>query len=424
MRNPWSGLRGLPAPLWLLFAATLINRAGTMVLAFLAIYLTATQGFTPGQAGAALALYGSVAIFTAPLAGRLCDRFGPLPVMAGGLLANGAVLLAFPLAHGPWIVLAVFGMALTNETTRPASLAAVTTWSAPGERRMAFALNRLAINLGVSVGPALGGFLAGLSYRFLFAIDALTALAAGVVLLVAGVRLGLTTRQVDPADLAAAGVQKRARGTSPYADRRFLFFLVVNLLITMVFFQHNTSMPLYVVGTLHLSPAIYGLLFTVNTFLIVLLEVPLNGAMADWPLGRSLALGSLLCGLGFGSLALVHSAAGVMATVVIWTFGEMILFPTAANYASQLAPAARQGDYMGAYSMSAAAAFALGPWAGTKILEAWGGRAVWGVAFLCGVVAAGLFWRVREGPVASTVLILPTLNEETPVAESIREDFP
>ncbi len=402
MRNPWRGLRGLPASLWLLSTATLINRAGTMVLPFLVLYLTGTQGFTPGQAGAVLALYGTVAIFAAPLAGRLCDRFGPLPVIVGGLLGNGAVLLAFPLAHGPWIALAVFGMAVTNETTRPASLAAVTSWSAPAERRMAFALTRLAINLGVSVGPALGGFLAARSYRFLFAIDALTALAAGVVLLAVGSRLGLTGRRLETAASgvsgAVSGLRQRSRGASPYADRRFLAFLAVNLLITMVFFQHNTTLPLYLVGTLHLSPTVYGLLFTVNTLLIVLLEVPLNGAMADWRLGRSLALGALLCGLGFGSLAFVSSTWGVLATVVIWTFGEMILFPTAAAYASHSAPVERQGAYMGAYSMSSAAAFALGPWAGARILEAWGGRVVWGVAFLCGLIAAGLFWRVKENP--------------------------
>jgi len=155
------------------------------------------------------------------------------------------------------------------------------------------------------------------------------------------------------------------------------------------------------VGTLHLSAAVYGLLFTVNTLLIVLLEVPLNGAMAAWPLGRALALGALLSGLGFGSLALVSSSWGVLATVVIWTFGEMILFPTAAAYASHLAPGDRQGDYMGAYSLSSAAAFALGPWAGARLLEAWGGRALWGVAFLCGLAAAGLFWRMEEAPAAA-----------------------
>ena len=221
MRNPWRGLRGLPASLWLLSTAILINRAGTMVLPFLVLYLTGTQGFTPGQAGAILALYGTVAIFAAPLAGRLCDRFGPLPVIVGGLLGNGAVLLAFPLAHGPWIALAVFGMAVTNETTRPASLAAVTSWSAPAERRMAFALTRLAINLGVSVGPALGGFLAARSYRFLFAIDALTALAAGVVLLAAGIRLGLTRRRLETAASGVSGVSGAcpASGSAPAAPR-------------------------------------------------------------------------------------------------------------------------------------------------------------------------------------------------------------
>ncbi|HEV7517686.1 MAG TPA: MFS transporter [Thermoanaerobaculia bacterium] len=397
MRNPWRGLRGLPASLWLLFTATLINRAGTMVLPFLVLYLTRTQGYTPGEAGAVLALYGTVAIFTAPFAGRLCDRFGPLPVIVAGLLGNGAVLLAFPLAHGPWIALAVLGMAATNETTRPASLAAVTTWAAPAERRMAFALTRLAINLGVSVGPALAGFLVTRSFRFLFLIDAATALAAGVVLLLAGVRLGLTGRRPEVA--TPGGARRRPAGTSPYADARFLLFLAVNVLVTMIFFQHNSTMPFYLVHSLGLSPAVYGLMFTLNTAIIVLLEVPLNTAMAGWPLGRSLALGSVLCGLGFGSLALVSSAWGVAATVVIWTFGEMILFPTAAAYSSHFASADRQGAYMGAYSMSAAAAFALGPWAGTRILEAWGGRVLWGMAFLCGLAAAGLFWRLEEAPV-------------------------
>jgi MFS family permease len=170
----------------------------------------------------------------------------------------------------------------------------------------------------------------------------------------------------------------------------------VSTLVTVVFFQHNSTMPLYLVRTLGLSTAVYGLMFTLSTAIIVLLEVPLNGAMAAWPYHRSLALGALLSGLGFGGLALVSSAWGVAATVVVWTFGEMILFPTASAYAAQFAPPERQGAYMGVFSMSIAAAFALGPWAGTRILEAWGGQAVWGGALLCGLLAAGLFWRMRE----------------------------
>jgi MFS family permease len=365
-----------------------------MVLPFLALYLTRHEGYTPGAAGAIYALYGTVAIFAAPVAGRLCDRFGPLPVIVAGLLGNGAVLLAFPFAHGPWLVLAVFALAATNETTRPGTLAAVTTWAAPAERRMAFALNRLAINLGVSVGPALGGFLAERSFRFLFVIDAGTALAAGVVLLVAGARLGLTRKPAG----AVAGERPRAAGGSPYVDLRFLVFLAVNLLVTMVFFQHNSTMAFHLVHTLGLSPATYGMMFTLNTLLILALEVPLNTVMAGWPLQRALALGAVLSGVGFGALALASSTWGVAATVVLWTFGEMILFPTAAAYASHCAPPDRQGAYMGAYSMSAAAAFALGPWIGMRVLETWGGQVLWGGVLLTGLVAAGLFWRMADSP--------------------------
>ncbi|HTQ78595.1 MAG TPA: MFS transporter [Thermoanaerobaculia bacterium] len=395
MKNPWSGLRELPASLWLLFTATLINRLGTMVLAFLALYLTRTQGYTPTQAGAMLALYGTVAIFAAPLSGRICDRFGALPVIVAGLLSNGLVLLLYPFARGPWIGLATFAMAATNETTRPASLAAVTTWSAPAERRMAFALIRLAVNLGVSVGPALGGFLVGRSFGFLFMIDASTSLAAGLVLLLMAPRLGLT-RRAAAASASPADLNSPTAVRSPFLDRRFLLFLVVNLLVTVVFFQHNSTMPLYLVRTLGLSPAVYGLMFTLNTLIIVAIEVPLNGGMADWPFRRSLALGALLCGLGFGGLGLVSTALGVSATVVVWTFGEMITFPTAAAYAAQCAPADRQGAYMGAYSMSSAAAFAVGPWAGTRILETFGGGAVWTATFLCGAVAAILYRLLPE----------------------------
>jgi MFS family permease len=393
MPNPWRGLRGLPASLWLLFAATLINRAGTMVLPFLALYLRG-QGFTVSQAGAFLALYGTVAIFASPLAGRLSDRFRPLPVMVAGLLANGLVLLAFPLARGPFLLLAVAGIAATNETVRPASMAAVTAWSAPSELRMAFALVRLAINLGVSVGPALGGFLATVSFRALFVIDAATSLAAGTVLLVAGVRMGLARQRPEAPEARAQDGSPRSP-RSPYTDGRFLAFLGATFLVMLVFFQHNSTMPLYMRG-LGLSPAVYGLMFTLNTLLIVALEVPLNGAMAAWPIPGSLALGAFFSGAGFGALALAGSAWQVAATVVVWTFGEMITFPAAAAYASHLAPADRQGAYMGAYSMTSAAAFAVGPWAGARLLAQGGGNLLWGSTFLCGVLAAALFWRLRE----------------------------
>ncbi|HXO19742.1 MAG TPA: MFS transporter [Thermoanaerobaculia bacterium] len=390
--NPWRGLAGLPARLWLLFAVTLINRAGTMVLPFLALWLTRERGFSAGRAGAYFALYGLTGIAAAPLAGRLADRFRPLPVLVAALLTSGAVLLVFPLARHPAaLALAVVAFAAGSETFRPASLAAITAWTTPAERRMGFSLSRLAINLGMSVGPAVGGFLAAWSFRALFAVDAVTSLLAGAVLLLAAPRVPAGLAAQAPASPAAG-----ARRANPLTDRRFLLFLLPVALVFIVFFQHEAAMPVYLVRDLGLSPATYGLMFTVNTLLIVALEVPLNARTALWPFRRSLTAGALLCGIGFGGMALAHGVPGFAATVVVWTFAEMILLPSAAAYAAHLAPGERQGSYMGAYSMIAALGFSVGPWLGLKLLDAWGGRTFWSATFVVAAVAALLFSRLVD----------------------------
>jgi predicted MFS family arabinose efflux permease len=94
--NPWRGLRDLPKEIWILAAATLVNRAGTMVLPFLVLYLTRTLGITPAHAALALTVYGVAALLTMPVAGRLSDRVGPLVVMKASLLLSGVLLLLFP----------------------------------------------------------------------------------------------------------------------------------------------------------------------------------------------------------------------------------------------------------------------------------------------------------------------------------------
>ena len=127
--------------------------------------------------------------------------------------------------------------------------------------------------------------------------------------------------------------------------------------ISFVFFQHISTMPLYLVQDLNISATAYGLLFTVNTLLIVFLEVGINTATAHWPHRRTLALGAALCGIGFGSLAWARNVWQVAATVVVWTFGEMLIFPGMADYLTDIAPEARRGEYMGLSQMMMGLAF-------------------------------------------------------------------
>ena len=384
--NPWRGLGGLPREVWLLFATNLINRAGMMVLPFLVLYLTRELGFSLARAGSMLAVYGASAIVFGPIGGRLSDRIGALPVMRVSLIASGLVLLLFPLAKSFAAVAAMTVLwAGCAEMFRPASLAAITHVVAPEQRRQAFALNRLAINLGMSIGPALGGFLATVSFHAMFAVDAVTTLLAGTLLAVtpwrafSGVNSEAPNRQgsrIGPATILH--------------DGRFLVFLGGVILVGIVFFQHESALPLYLVQYLHLSPAFYGMLFTINTLLIVGLEVPIITATAHWPNRRSLAIGCLLFAIGFGALGLIASPAGVIATVVVWTFGEMLLFPAMSAHMAEIAPENRRGAYMGAYSMSLSISLTIGPWMGTQLLALLGPVRVWFVMFSLGALAAQL----------------------------------
>jgi MFS family permease len=86
----------------------------------------------------------------------------------------------------------------------------------------------------------------------------------------------------------------------------------------------------------------------------------------------------------------------VAATVVIWTFGEMILFPSSSAYVADLAPAEKRGVYMGLYVMTFSIAFMIGPWVGVAILERFGATALWGGALVCGCLAALIIFIVHS----------------------------
>jgi MFS family permease len=169
-------------------------------------------------------------------------------------------------------------------------------------------------------------------------------------------------------------------------------------------------MPLFVVRDLGFSPRTFGLLFSLNCILIVLLEVPLNAATSHWPHRRTLALGALLSGFGFGGMAFAHGLVSLAVTVVIWTFGEMLFFPASAAYATDIAPDARRGEYSGLYTMMFSVAFAIGPWAGTVVLERIGARSLWGITAVLGALAATMLLRMRE-PARHEEVEMPMIPE-------------
>lgn len=388
--NPYRGLRGLPADAWIVAATTLVNRAGMMALPFLVLYLTESARIPAAVAGLAISAYGLGGVVTAPVAGRLADRFGPFAVMRASLALAGVILLIFPLAHQVAAILALtFVWAVVAEAVRPATMAALTDAASPEKRKAVIALNRLAINLGMSVGPVVGGVLATVSFPLVFVVDGATSLLAALLLTLL---LQARKRSAAPIPEHHAAAPPRtslfAEGSVVWRDRAAMLFFSSSFLLNIVFTQHTGAMPLYLVRDLHYRESFYGALFLVNTMIIIALEVPLNLAMARLPTRQTMAGAMLLIAFGFGALGLVTGPIAIGVTVVLWTFGEMIFFPTATAYVAELAPPGRTGEYMGAFAGAYSLAMIVGPWFGVMLLDRVGAPITWATILVVGLVAA------------------------------------
>ena len=387
--NPYRGLRGLPADVWVIAATTFVNRAGMMAVPFLVLYLTKYLGVSAAVAGLAISAYGVGGLVTAPIAGRLADRVGPFVVLRASLALTGIVLLVIPLAKNFVVILVLtFLWAVVADAARPATMSVLTGSTPPERRKAAIAVNRLAVNLGMSIGPAVGGFLAVVSFPLLFVVDGLTSLAAAGVLTVLIARnRHLLVVPLGPRSTPAPSNRSRFAPSLVWGDRAAMLFFATALLVNIVFSQHQGAMPLYLVRDLHYRESFYGGLFVLNTLLIVAFEVPLNIAMAHWKTRMALGVAIALIAVGFGALAGATTTIPIAITVVLWTFGEMIFFPTSVAYVAELAPPGRTGEYMGMFSSAMSLALIIGPWLGTFLLDRMGAPTTWATMFVCGVLA-------------------------------------
>ncbi len=383
--NPWRGLGGLPREVWLVCASTLVNRLGTMALPFLVLYLTEGRRWTPAEAGYGMMVYGLGALAAGPFSGRLADRLGHVQVLKASLWTSGTLLLVLPLATTrPLLFSLIFLWAGLTQAFWPSAMALLTGLAAPEQRKAVFALHRLSVNLGMAVGPAAGGFIAHHSYRWVFWTDGLSTLAGATL-------LSLLLRTPSLPSPAPGHVP----GASPWRNRSLALLLLPFIPALMVFFQVEGTLPLWVVRDLGLGSRFFGLLFTVNTLLIVVFEVPLNLAMAHWRHGRLLLLGSLCLAVGFGLTAWATGYMTLILTTVVWTFGEMILFPAMSDAVATLAPPDRRGEYMGLLSLCFAAALALGPWLGVLAYAKVGARPLWLSTFVIAGISGLLLARFR-----------------------------
>jgi predicted MFS family arabinose efflux permease len=396
--------RGLPKRAWLLFAVNLINASGGMVFFFLSLYLTREIGLTTARAGLVLSVYGVGSLAGALAGGWLSDRVGSIRAQKMSLAVCGILLIALGQVRTvAGILPLLFSLALAAGTLYPANTTSMAKICPPELQLKGFALNRLANNLGATVGPAIGGVLAMMDYRLLFWADGLTSLAAAAVfaLLWKGARAGARNEGGEGSRERAevSGSSGRApagpKALSPWRDVPFLLMMLIFLVWCAIFVQLLTTFPLYMRNVYGLAENRIGQLFAVNTVLIVALEMILMERIRKHSQARMINVSFLLLGLGLGLMPLGRGFAYGALTVAIWTFGEMLSMPLVTALIAARADDSNRGRYMGVFSFVFSLAFIIAPAGGTAIYDRFGADAVWYVCAALSVVIAAAFSALR-----------------------------
>lgn len=375
---------GLPTTFWYLWTGTLINRLGSFVIIFLAIYLTRERGFSELQAGLVLGLWGAGGAVGTTVGGVLTDRWGRRPTLLTAHLGAAGMMLALGFARELWLVAAgALLLGLFAEAARPAFGAMMIDVVPEKDRLRAFSLNYWAINLGFACAAVLAGLAAEVGYLLLFAVDAATTLATALVIFlkVRETRTVGTTRTGSP-PTAGRGALRTILG-----DRVYLGFVALNLLGALVFLQHISMLPI-AMGEDGLATTTYGSVIALNGILIVFGQLFVPRLIRGRSRSHVLALAAVVMGVGFGLTAFAETAWFYGLTVLIWTLGEMLNSPSNSTLIAELSPADLRGRYQGTFSLSWQVAGATAPILGGLVRQEAGNTALWlGCAAIGGVMA-------------------------------------
>lgn len=368
-----------------------VNRCGTMVIPFLTVYLTTARGFTLEQAGYVMAAFGTGSILGSYVGGRLADAFGSYYVQIFSLLLNGVMFIVLgQMQTLAQYAVCIFVVSSVGEAFRPANSVAIANYSTDANRIRCYALNRLAINLGWSIGPAVGGVLASINYNLLFWADGLTCIAASFLLFL------FLSPTAQSKKTAVSGTKQKE--SSAWRDGPFLKGMTFLFLIALAFFQLFSVIPAYYKTELHLNEATIGWILAMNGLLIAAIEMVLVYKLE----GRKNSLTYIMTGAALIAASFLFLDAGKTATVavtsmILVTFGEMFLFPFMNNFWVKRSTENTRGQYASVYMMAWAGASVLAPTLATQVAARFGFESLWAVDFVfCALAATGFYFLKRS----------------------------
>ncbi len=391
-----SSYKGLSRPTWMLAAVMLINRTGAMVLPFLGIYITNVLGYSLRETGMILSCFGFGAVTGSVVGGWLTDKFGHFKIQTASLFLAVPVFITLPYLKEIVILgSGIFLLSFITEIFRPANSVSIKTYESEKNITRAFSLNRMALNLGFSIGPALGGLLAAISYKLLFYGNGFTSAAAGMVFYFYFRKVHRDRNITDGNDVSDNALQKSG---SPWRDTHFIIFCILCCFYSLCFFQFLSTLPLYYKDVCKLDNFHVGLLLGFNGLVVFGLEMlVVSYSERKFSISFLLVGGAVLCALSFLVLTISKGIFTLYLSMFVLSISEIFALPFIATIAIQRAPKGREGSYMGMNGLSFSSAHILSPILGTFIAAHYGFQSLWVVtALFATVTALGFWWVIKK----------------------------
>ncbi len=379
-----------PSQFWLMFAGLILSTLGTtMIWPFLMIYASESLSLPLGAVASLMTVNAATGIVSSILAGPVVDRAGRKWVMVVGLIGNGLCYFLLSGAHSYGAFALILGASGAFSPLFKVGMDAMLADMFPMRKRAdAFALIRMARNVGVATGPAVGGFVLAQSYSIGLYGAAAGLTAYGLLMLFFAV-------ETIPPEVTAevSSLKDQLRGYwIALKDRPFMGLVGAFTLVQMTTALMWVLLSVYLKTHFGISERLYGWLPTTNALMVVFLQVAITRATRTKPAGKVMGWGAVFYILAPLVVALSAGFWGFWIAMVLMTLGELIVVPRASAYAANLAPVDKRGRYLSLYGLTWNVASGVSPVLGGFLSDLVGMRAPWYGGALIGVLAVGAFW--------------------------------
>jgi len=379
-----------PAQFWLLLAASFVDGlGGALLFPFFTLYVTARFHVGMTTVGLIFGIFSISAILGSIVGGALSDRFGRKHMIIFGLVVSALITLLMGFATDiRMFFVAALLVGLFANVGDPARQAMVADLLTPEQRADGYGLMRVVMNLAITIGPAVGGFMASHSYFLLFIADAIASTITAIIVFI-------FIKESLPSSGNDEGPEQVSQTFVGYLDvlkdRVFLVFIMASILSIFVYMQMNTTLPVYLRDVHRIPLQHYGWLISMNALLVVLFQFFVTRKTRHFRPLHVIVVGELLYAIGFGMYGVVGSYVLFVLAMIIITVGEMLIAPVSQSVVSLLAPEEMRGRYMAVYGFSWAIPSAVGPFLAGMIMDYGDPRGVWYAAFVLALTAAGIF---------------------------------